>query len=290
MVPIKTRYTTSESQSMLYIFKKKSWKKPRRHCLSWQPFSATFTFCCFGSIRQFMSFKDVSALFPSWGWEFWWLTSRETWPPVVWPQEMGWHWRGWQPSITDGAMGPATVCSPAFLSAPSISCFLKSNTHLYLACPLHILQHGQSQQRLMALVWDITVHGCCMKSCPWQRTATALLFLCCCKWHVAASDQSDKQPKKNDKWKSAVGNKSAHSGNYVAISLKKKVSNLKPKIFHQPSHIARLALVSATHNIPWKWRNSLWHIWLNSLILIFVFATSHIPSLGNHLTIQRIAV
>lgn len=115
MVPIKTRYTTSESQSMLYIFKKKSWKKPRRHCLSWQPFSATFTFCCFGSIRQFMSFKDVSELFPSWGWEFWWLTSRETWPPVVWPQEMGWHWRGWQPSITDGAMGPATVCSPAFL-------------------------------------------------------------------------------------------------------------------------------------------------------------------------------
>lgn len=218
MVPIKTCYTTSESQSMLYIFKKKSWKKPRRHCLSWQPFSATFTFCCFGSIRQFMSFKDVSELFPSWGWEFWWLTSRETWPPVVWPQEMGWHWRGWQPSITDGAMGPATVCSPAFLSAPSISCFLKSNTHLYLACPLHILQHGQSQQRLMALVWDITVHGCCMKSCPWQRTATTLLFLCCCKWHVAASDQSDKQPKKNDKWKSAVGNKSAHSGNYVAIS------------------------------------------------------------------------
>lgn len=55
-------------------------------------------------------------------------------------------------------MAMATACSLAFLSALTISCFLKSNTHLYLACPFYVLQHGQGQQLVMTLVWDTALN------------------------------------------------------------------------------------------------------------------------------------
>ena len=135
-------------------------------------------------------------------------------------RKRGGHRRGWQPSITAGVpwdtlCSTATACSLASLSALTISCFLKSNTRLYLACPLHILQHGQGQQMPTTLLWDQTICGCCIKYSPWQ------LYLLCCFFVVANNTVTHSVTaemnhwKRNDKYESAVDNKSTYSHNYA---------------------------------------------------------------------------
>ncbi len=118
------------------------------------------------------------------------------------PRKRGWYWRVWQPSITAGAPGHAAARAATALT---ISCFLKPNTHLYLACPLKILQHGRGQQMPMTLLRDSTPCGCSIKYYnSWQPQ-----LLCCFCVFAYSGTLSDLRNELKEWAKSVVNNKSS---------------------------------------------------------------------------------